>query len=100
MNEQFTVLRGNEAQAVLDNPAYQAAMKLLKEQIATEWLNAPIRDKEGQLLLLQLAKLCHKFEGIFNGMVAEGTMAKHKLDLDKIRDEPPVRQFMRRVISG
>lgn len=100
MTDTFTVLRGNEAQDVLSNEAYKAAMQTLRDQITEQWMACPVRDKEGQTLLLQLAKVAAKFEGIFNGMVADGKMAQHKIDLDKIRDEPPVRQFMRRVVNG
>jgi len=100
MTDTFTVLRGNEAQAVLDNAAYKAAMQALKDQITAEWMACPVRDKEGQTLLLQLAKLAAKFEGLFNGLVSDGKMAQHRIDLDKIRDEPVHRVFMRRVTGA
>ena len=100
MNDHQTVSRANQAQLVLENVAYIEAMQLLRDQITAEWMACPVRDKEGQTLLLQLAKLCNKFDGIFKGMLENGKVAQHRLDLDKIRDEPAHRVFMRRVISG
>ena len=93
------VLRGREAQAVLDNEAFKQAMDSLKTSVLEQWKAAPIRDKEGQVLLLQLAKLTDKFEGLLVGMVKNGEFAQRKIDLDRLRDEPKARTFMRRVIG-
>ena len=93
------VLRGKEAQAVLDNEAFKAAMGCLKSSVQEQWKTCPIRDREGQVLLLQLAKLTDKFEGLLVGMVQSGHFAQRRIDLDKVRDEPQARQFMRRIIS-
>ena len=90
-------LRGKEAQMVLDNEAFKAAMGCLKSSVQEQWKSCPIRDREGQVLLLQLAKLTDKFEGLLIGMVQSGHFAQRRIDLDKVRDEPPARQFMRKV---
>lgn len=97
MTEQQQVQRAREASLVLDNPAYQEAMNQLKAQVIAQWKECPVRDREGQLLLLQLAKLTDKFEGILVGIVETGKLAKHRIDLDNLRDESKTRQFMRRV---
>lgn len=83
---------------VLDNEAYKAAMLALREQVVTQWKACPIRDKEGQLLLLQLAKLTDKFEGILRGMVEAGKFAHHQINLDAERNESGARRLMRRVL--
>lgn len=93
------VLRGKEAQAVLDNAAFKAAMAGLKSSVQEQWKTCPIRDREGQVLLLQLAKLTDKFESLLVGMVQTGNFAQRRIDFDKVRDEPPARQFMRRIIG-
>ena len=97
MNEKQQVLRGKEAAMVLENEAFKAAMQGLKSAVLEQWKQCPVRDKEGQTLLLQLAKLTDKFEGILVGMIDNGKMAQHKLDLDDIRDESRTRRVLRKV---
>jgi hypothetical protein len=97
MNEKQSAMRGKEAAMVLDNEAFKAAMQGLKGAVLEQWKACPVRDREGQVLLLQLAKLCDKFEGILVGMVENGKLAQNKLDLDSIRDESAGRRMLRRV---
>lgn len=89
-------LRGSDAARVLESPAFQAAMALLKAEIVSEWSKCPVRDAEGQKLLLQLHKLANKFEGLLTGMVETGKLAQ--LNLDAERDESVARKLFRRVI--
>lgn len=88
---------GREAQEVIDNGAYQKAMSDLKAQIVAQWKECPVRDTEGALLLLQLAKLAEKFDGILSGYVQGGKLAQHSINLDAERNESKTRQFFRRV---
>lgn len=90
-----TALRGVDARQVLENPAYQAAMKAMKDQITKEWAECPVRDVEGQKLLLQLHKLAVKFENMLSGMVETGKLAQMNLDAE--RDESLARKVLRRV---
>jgi hypothetical protein len=91
------VLRGKEAAMVLDNEAFKAAMECLKASVISQWKDCPIRDRDGAALLLQLSKLTDKFEGLLIGMLNKGEFAQRKIDLDKVRDEPQARQFMRKI---
>lgn len=100
MSDHKDVLRGRDAKLVLENPAYQEAMQSMRDDILSEWKKCPIRDKEGQTLLLQLAKLTDKFEGMLNGRVESGKMAQRKIDLDSARDESAVKRFARKVVNG
>lgn len=84
---------------LLDNPAFKAAMQSIKDSVQEQWKSCPIRDREGQVLLLQLAKLTDKFESVLIGMVQSGNFAQRKIDLDRERDEPKTRQFMRKMIG-
>ncbi len=93
------VLRGRDAQMVLDSEAFKSAMAGLKSAVMDQWKTCPIRDREGQVLLLQLAKLTDKFESTLIGMVQSGNFAQRRIELDSLRDEPKARQFMRRVIG-
>jgi hypothetical protein len=98
MSDHQTYQQGLDARMVLDNAAYQQAMQALRAQVVEQWKACPIRDKEGQLLLLQLAKLADKFEAILGGMVEAGKFAQHKINLDAERNESPARKLMRRVL--
>ncbi len=89
-------LRGIDARQVLDNPAYQSAMRTLQDEIVRQWKECPVRDAEGQLLLLQLAKLATKFETILSGMVETGRLAD--FELERERSESKAKQFFRRVL--
>lgn len=88
--------RGADARLVLENPAYQAAMQAIQQQVVTAWAECSVRDMEGQKLLLQLHKLAKKFEGMLSGMVETGTLAQ--LDLDAERDESKAQKLFRRVL--
>ena len=89
--------RGAEAQQVIDNPAYQTAMRLLKESIDKEWQKADVRDSEGQRLLLQFRKTAERFERILAGMVETGRYAERKIVDDKLRNESALRRASRRL---
>lgn len=97
MTNQQLAMRGIEASQVLDNAAYQEAMASLKDAIVQQWKESPVRDKEGQLILLQLAKLADKFDGILRGMVENGKLAQSKIDIDDVRNESSIRRMMRKV---
>ena len=97
MTEQQTITLANDAQAVINSEAYKQAMIALNAQIVAQWRDCPVRDSEGALLLLQLAKLSAKFEGILSGMVESGKLAQHQINLDSERNESKARQFFRRV---
>lgn len=98
MTEHQIAQQGIDARQVLDNESYKAAMQALRAQVVQQWKDCPIRDQEGQLLLLQLAKLSDKFESILGGMIEAGKFAQHKIDIDNERNESAGRKFMRRVL--
>ena len=97
MDKHKEVLLGKDAQAILDNAAYKTAIKALKDAVVDQWKDCPIRDKEGQLLLLQLAKLTDKFESIFTGLIENGKFAAHQIDLDNLRDESKFQRVKRKL---
>ena len=99
MTEQQQVLRGQEAAQVLDNEAFKLAMQSLKTSVLEQWKACPIRDSQGQLLLLQLAKLTDLFEGTLIGMIESGKYAQRQIDIDKLRNEPSARKFVRKVLG-
>lgn len=98
MSEQQISNRGLEASQVLNNPAYQEAMQLLRESIVAKWREVSVRDKEGLVLTHQLMTLADTFEGLLGGFVEAGKLAQHKIELDQARDESVARRIMRRVL--
>ena len=97
LNRHQIAQRGVEAALVLENEAFKDAMQGLRTSVVEEWKKCPIRDKEGQLLLLQLAKLTDKFEGMLIGMVEGGKYATHQIKIDDLRNESKSRKLLRRV---
>lgn len=87
---------GLSAGQVLDSLAYQKAMSDLRGQIVKAWTDCPVRDQEGQLLLLQLMKMTEKFEGLLHGYIQSGKMAEIKLD--ELRNESAVRRTLRKIV--
>lgn len=98
MNDRQQVNIARNASEVLENPAFQEGMKLLRESVVSQWKECPIRDKEGQLLLLQLAKITDKFEGILTGLIERGKLAQHRIDMDALRDENALKRTARRFL--
>jgi hypothetical protein len=96
--ERAEALRGQAAAQVLDNPAFKDAMAGLRAEIIETWKACPIRDTEGQRLLLQLAKLCDKFEATLVGRVHGGKLAESKLDVDDLRNDSTTRRLLRKVL--
>ena len=99
MTDSDEVRIGRNAGDVLDNEAYKLAMESLKAQIVEQWKDCPVRDVEGQRLLLQLAKLAEKFDGILSGYVARGDFAQSRINLDNERNESMGARVMRRAFS-
>ena len=98
MTPQQAQQTGIEAQRVIDSESYKLAMTTMKAQIVQQWKDCPVRDKEGALLLLQLAKLADKFEGVLTGLIESGKFADHQIKIDSERNESKARQVMRRVL--
>lgn len=99
MSERSISQRGLEAQQVLENEAYKQAIDRLKQDVVEKWKNSPIRDKEGQFVLLQLAKVTDKFEAILRGYIEAGKMAQHKIDIDDLRKDTATRGVLRRIVG-
>jgi len=98
MTPQQTQQRGIEAQRVLDSPVFHDAMTMLDAQIVQQWKACPVTDRDGQMLLLQLAKVKAKFEAVLVGLIETGKFATHQINLDAERNESKARQFVRRVL--
>jgi len=98
MTDNDTANRGREAADVLENPAFKAGIEAMRNEVIQQWKSCPIRDAEGQLLLLQLAKLTDKFESMLAGYVQGGKLAQEKININALRNESATRKLMRRVL--
>ena len=99
MTESDQVRVARNASEVLGNEAYQKAMADLKEQIIQQWKDCPVRDVEGQRLLLQLIKLADKFDGMLTGYGEAGNLAQHRVNLDNERNESMAQRVMLRSFA-
>lgn len=85
--------RGERARQLLENTVLAEALKAIKDDVMSQWMECPARDKEGKEALWQLAKTAQKFENILIGYVQTGKLASDKLKtfeekrgvLDRIR---------------
>lgn len=98
MTPHQTQQRGIEAQRVLDSEVFKDAMNMLDAQIVQQWKACPVTDKEGAMLLLQLAKIKNKFESVLVGLIETGKLATHEINLNAERNESKARKLMRRVL--
>jgi hypothetical protein len=99
MTLQQNVTLGNDALAVLENEAFKLAMGRMHSEIVKQWEGCPIRDKEGQTLILQMKKVAKLFEDNLHGLIRAGDFAQHKIDLEAAREKPRGRvgQYLRKV---
>lgn len=89
---------GVEAQRVLENPAFNEAMRLMRENVFERWKDCPIRDAEGQMLLLQAARIVDNVESTLRGLLEAGKLATAKIEIDNVRNESGVRRALRKVM--
>ena len=90
---------GEEAARLLENPAFEEMWRRMDAEIHKAWLTCPVRDMEGQLLLLQQAKLCNRMRETVIGMLEQGKLAASKMPIDDIRNENAARRGLRSVIG-
>lgn len=71
--------RGQISQSLLENELLKEALQALKDEVITQWVECPARDKEGKEALWQLMKTQQKFENILLGYVETGKLASEQL---------------------
>ena len=97
MTDQKDVLRGKEAQMVLDNEAFKLAFSRLKDAIDEKRGQVSVRDPQGLVIAALWERIHRDYEAILTGMVQNGQFAQRRIDFDKVRDEPVTRRFMRQL---
>jgi len=89
---------GESARLVLENPAFNEALRLMRDEAAAAQKKCPIRDEEGQRLLAQAARLTDAVEQTLRGMLEAGKMAKAQIDIDSARNEARKQPVLRKVL--
>jgi hypothetical protein len=95
MKEEAASQLGHDAQAVLDNRAFQEAMKQLHDLAHAQFKKTDIRDAEGLKLARQFAAVTDDFENILRRIVEGGKVAR--LVLEQHRDENRIKRFSRKI---
>lgn len=95
MNDAEIARMGEYARQALDNPALSETLKRLHELALEQFKRTDIRDAEGLKLARQFAAVTDDFETILKRMIEGGKLAQ--VNLDKHRDEGPVKRALRKV---
>ena len=74
---------GYRAKTVIDDPAFQAAYKAVRDAIVESWEQCPIRDREGAHELKLMLKIHKDIEGHLRKAVEQGVFATKELARDK-----------------
>ena len=88
---------GAEAAAVLNNPAFCEALRLMREGAYATFKATSVKDKEGLILVAQAARLTDAVESTLRGILQSGKMAQSRIDIDSARGEGRVRRGLRAV---
>lgn len=71
---------GGLASQVIDNPAYQAAITMIKATIFEDFQNSGPEDAEQREEAWRTMKNLNALEGLFNDFLADGCLAKEQLE--------------------
>lgn len=85
--------KGQNAQALLNDPLLQKALIAARAEIMSTWESAPSRDTDGREWLWMLHQASLRFEGILRGYIDTGKIAKANLKPDK-----PIMQRIRSIM--
>lgn len=70
------IYNGEQARAVLENEAFQAAFADIKQEYTQAWMNSPARDAEGRETLYLMLRSADKLQATLTGMLEDGKMAR------------------------
>lgn len=89
MTPEEKVLRGHEAQRILDNELVKEAFEKAEKDLFDAWAACAIKDAETQHELKLLLMSAKKFKAIFEGYIQTGKLAQDQLpkesNLKKLR---------------
>jgi hypothetical protein len=100
MTDQHTVLRGKEAQMLLENPILSEVWAGIENEAVEALVACSMKPdaKDDRDALIWHLKMVRKQKGILFGMVEQGKFAQHKIDSAK--ESSTVKSLYRRVVNG
>lgn len=100
MTDHKAVLRGKEAQSLLDNPILKEIWDGIEKEAVEALVSCSMKPdaKDERDALIWHLKMVRKQKGMFMGMVEQGKFAQHRID--KAEDRTSVKQLFRRVVNG
>ena len=81
MNPEELKRRGEHARQLLDDPLLNETIELIEKDIIEAWIACPIRDTEGQRLLLQEIRQARKLKGVLTGVMETGKYEAYQQSL-------------------
>jgi hypothetical protein len=88
---------GAEAKDVLNNPAFNEALRLMREGAYATFKATSVKDREGLVLVAQAARLTDAVESTLRGILQSGKMAQSRIDLSRASEESRLRRGVRAV---
>jgi hypothetical protein len=71
--------KGHLALSLAQHELMTEALDAIDKEVMEQWIDCPIRDKEGKEALWQLIKTSRKFRSILNGYIQSGKLATEQL---------------------
>lgn len=99
MNEKTYVLRGREAETLLNNPILVEIWDGIEKEATDALVSCSMKPdaKDDRDALIWHLKMVRKQKGMILGMIEQGKFAQHKIDTAK---ETTVKSLYRRVVNG
>jgi hypothetical protein len=79
MTKEQEIERGRQAAAVLENPAYQAALDALETEYVRAWRDSPAPDAEGRERLFVALQVSRDFATHLNSMLVSGKISAQQI---------------------
>jgi len=73
------IQRGERAALLLQDELLRTTLDTIKREYTEKWQSCPVRDKEGQLMLLLMVKTVQKFETELEAVLNTGKIARATL---------------------
>lgn len=89
---------GREAGLLRDNPAFIAAMKMLRDSCHQRLADCPLKDQEGLTLIAQQLKVVNSFDAALSGLIEGGKQALQDWkNANNARRDSALQRTLRRV---
>ena len=77
--------KGQQAK-IIDDPAIQEALNLLRDNLHAQWETSPLEDREGREEAKRMLHAVNEFERHFRSLIETGKLAEKELSLlDRVK---------------